>query len=389
MTRSLRQHLVPITVAACLAAVSAVSAWAQSQEQPGAKPPPAGGTPPPPPPAPGPGPGQQGGPPPIVKPPVTKTGPKPAPGTVSYNQKFVEGLRGVVDLDDEMAVFAHVFGQLPDEVVVYPTENYFYWIFNTAGRTIWGNFRLDSGTRDKGILHLGYFEYDENAKFQDYDGWEKALDAKDGVVVTKLSRFVYSVAYKGKTVRFRLHDIGMAPPKVAKLRKDEVYVGPVYDESGIRFFLIFNTTQNHFHYLLNEEGVPSETFRRLKGTDVLVGRRSGFAFFDDKPLARKVLIAINGMNARRNNYYDGPFDQLPDNYADQTNIKAYLERAYPHVKGKIDKRGVLKAEPANRVAVGAYHIYYEEEELSFVASCLKTHKRDSAKFYACITPDSG
>ena len=102
-----------------------------------------------------------------------------------------------------------------------------------------------------------------------------------------------------------------------------------------------------------------------------------------------MLIAVNGANARRNNYYDGPFDQLPDNYADQTKIQSYLERAYPHVKGKIDKRGVLKADRGNRVAVSAYHIYFDDRELTFVASCRKTHAKEPAKFYACITPDEG
>lgn len=308
-------------------------------------------------------------------------------GTVSLNQGFVEGLAGTVKLDDEMAVFAHVFDTLPDKVTVYPTENYFYWSFNANGRTIWGNFRLDAGDRDKGILHLGYFEYDENGKFQDYDGWDKAITAKDGVALKKVSRFVYTVTYKDRTVTFQLNDIGMAPPKKAKLAEGEKYIGPVFDESGVKFFLVFNEKTNHFIYIVNEDGAPPETFKVLKDKLTVIGRRTGFAYYLDKPNTRKILIAINGANARRNNYYDGPFDQLPDNYADQTNIKKYLELAYPHVKGKINKYGVLKAEKGNRVAIGSYHIYTSEDQLSFVASCAKTHKPTTAKFYACITPD--
>lgn len=310
-------------------------------------------------------------------------------GTVSFNQGFVEGLYGAVKLDDEMAVFAHVFKALPDKVIVYPTENYFYWSFNAGGRTIWGNFRFDAGDRDQGILHLGYFEYDENGKFQDYDGWDKTITAKDGVALKKLSRFVYSVTYKGRTVIFELNDIGMAPPKKAKLAPGEIYIGPVFDESGVKFFLVFLTSVNHFIYLVNEDGAPPETFKALKDGHTVIGRRTGFAYYLDKPNTRKILIAINGANARRNNYYDGPFDQLPDNYVEQTNIKKYLELAYPHVKGKINKYGVLKGQKGNRVAVGSYHIYTSEDQLVFVESCRKTHQPTSAKFYACITPDGG
>ena len=77
--------------------------------------------------------------------PVLAEARKPPSGTVSYNQQFIEGLRGTVALNDEMAVFEHIFASLPGEVVVYPTENYYYWKFTTAGRTIWGNIRLDAG----------------------------------------------------------------------------------------------------------------------------------------------------------------------------------------------------------------------------------------------------
>jgi hypothetical protein len=315
-----------------------------------------------------------------------ETAAKPA-GTVSYNQKFIEGLYSKLNLNNEMAVFAHVFASLPDKVVVYPTENYFYWHFNANGRAIWGNFRLDAGDRDQGVLHLGYFEYDENGKFQDYDGWEKTITANDGVTVKKVARLTYTVAYKGKTVTFELNDIGMAPPKKAKLRADEVFVGPVFDESGVKFFLLFNKTENHFIYVLNEDGAPSETYKPF-GKRVVVGRRTGFAYYLDIANTRKVLVAVNGKNAERNNYYDGPFDQLPDNYVDQTNIAKYLQLAYPYVKGKINKFGVLTKEESSRVPVGAYYIYNDESELKFVDSCAKTHSTASAKLYACIAPDS-
>ncbi len=310
-------------------------------------------------------------------------------GAVSFNQGFIEGLYGAVKLDDQMAVFAHVFSALPDKVVVYPTENYYYWRFTANARVIWGNFRFDADDRDRGILHLGYFEYDENGRFQDYDGWEKTITARDGVALNKVSRLVYSVAYKGRTVTFVLNDIGMAPPRKARLAPGEIYVGPVFDESGVKFFLVFSKPRNHFLYVVNEDGAPPETFKALKGKDIVIGRRTGFAYYLDKPNSRKILIAVNGANARRNNYYDGPFDQLPDNYADQTNIKKYLELAYPYVKGRIDKYGVLKAEKGNRVAISPYRIYDSEDELSFVGSCRKTYKSTSAKFYACITPDEG
>src|SRR5688572_2563251 len=42
-----------------------------------------------------------------------------------------------VDLEDVDAYFWHIFSRLPDEVTIYPSENYFYFIDYVAGRQIW------------------------------------------------------------------------------------------------------------------------------------------------------------------------------------------------------------------------------------------------------------
>ena len=39
---------------------------------------------------------------------------------------------------------------------------------------------------------------------------------------------------------------------------------------------------------------------------------------------RKILAAIRGQSAVRNDYYDGPFDQLADNYVDEIPISEYI-----------------------------------------------------------------
>jgi hypothetical protein len=310
----------------------------------------------------------------------------PEPPRVSFNEHLHSGIAATVDVKDPVAVFALVFEQLPDRVTVYTGENYYYWSFFANGRPYWGNIRLDAATRDNGILHIGYFEYDENAKFQDTEGFEKELTAADGVELKKVDRWNYTVAYKGKTVAFRLFAPGMDPPKKAKLRADEVFVGPVVDESGIRFHLIFNKTENHFHYLLNEDVPPGETYRSHSPV-IQIGRRTGFAYYVDAAQDRKVLIAVHGPNVARNNYYDGPFDQLPDNYADETKLSHYLELAYPALKGKLNKYGHIAGEKGVRATPFAYYSYFDENDLNFVGQCQRIHARNPAKFYACITPD--
>ena len=50
-------------------------------------------------------------------------------------------------------------------------------------------------------------------------------------------------------------------------------------------------------------------------------------------------MAVRGQNATRNDYYDGPFDQLADNYVDEVGISGYIVRASPALLGRIDKNG--------------------------------------------------
>ena len=307
------------------------------------------------------------------------------PGLVAFNQKFIDGLYADTNLQDPDAVFKLVFSQLDDQVTVYPTENYYYFSFNASGKTLWGNLRLEINERDPGVIYLGFFHYDENGRYQDRTGNVKAFSAGDGVLVKRLERFLYAVEYGGKKVLFRLNDIGMSPPRMARLREDELFVGPIFDESGMKFFLIYNKVEKHFLYLLNEEGFTPEEFVPVQD-EVVTGKRTGFAFYQDKANNRKILIAVHGKNTDRNNYYDGPFDQLPDNYADETYIQKYIEEAYPYTRGIIDKYGVFTTQQGARAVVAPYNVYYKEEDLAFVDSC-KASNLSAAKFYACITPD--
>jgi hypothetical protein len=314
-------------------------------------------------------------------------GAAPPPIKVHFNQEMIEGASTEFDLTDSGAVFELVFSQLPETVRVYPTENYFYFNFAANGQTIYGNLRLDARDRDKGVIHLGYFRFDESGRSQDRIGHTRQLNATDGVVVERRGAFEYTVTYGssgGRTVRFLLNEIGMAPPKRSSLRESEVFVGPVFDDSGLPFFLVFDREEKHFFYMLNEERRVSEKFEAVNDA-VVIGRRTGFAFFDDRELRRKILVGVHHNNATRNNHYDGPFDQLPDNYVEQTRIQQFIEEAYPEAKGLVDRFGVYVNQPGARLVIIPYIQYKEDKDLEFVLACQE--KKGQVSSMRCITPD--
>ena len=248
---------------------------------------------------------------------------------------------------------------MPDEVTVFPSENYYYFILNVEGRQIWGNIRLPAGRRENGVLSFGYFEFMEfpSVVQQGIRGSKFFTDA-DGVIVTELDHVTYSVRFTGKTVTFHPHELDQTLPPALPMGPEERFIQRTFDESGFQFYLIFNEQSNHFLWILNEETTVPDVLKTVT-ENLLIGRRSGFAFWEDERNGgRKILTGVRQLNIRRNDYYDGPFDQLADNYADETGVAEYMQRAYPALSGRIDKYGYYTdREQPVRVALSTYFTY--------------------------------
>ena len=284
-----------------------------------------------------------------------------ADGYMLFNQRLVEGLyHSDIDIQDVDDVFWFIFSRLPDEVTVYPSENYYYYIMYVNGQQYWGNIRLPAGRRDRGVLSFAYFE------FIDYPnvagtGFSRAkyFTEADGLRIEEVDPFTWIVHYNRKSVTFHLHKLNQDPPKLFSLGEDEVFVERTFDESGYQFFLIFNKKSNYFIWVLNEEEQLVDVLDPLDD-DVVLGQRSGFAFWIDRAHDdRKILAMIRKIAVSRNDYYDGPFDQLADNYVDEVNISEYMQRAYPGLRGRIDKYGYYTdTERSSRVALSNYGTYY-------------------------------
>lgn len=294
---------------------------------------------------------------------------------VFTNEQFVTARQNTskINLDDVGSVFRHVLNALPDRVTVYPTENYYYFYFFQNGVRYAGNIRLDVGARDEGLINFVYFRASTPwARDQkDYGG---QIGPEQGVKVEKLSALSYKISAGAKTVVFDLNDLSEVKPPERGLRPDETYLGPVFDESGIRFFLIFDKAAKRFHYVLDETvPVADELVGSGDLAKTVIGWRTGFAFLKETEPERKVLIGIYRANAEVNNYLDGPFDQLPDNFLKGDELRQALLIARPHLKGQIDRFGnVLGKE--ERELIAPYAEYDTVEDLKIAEQCATERK---------------
>jgi hypothetical protein len=303
------------------------------------------------------------------------------------NESYVEDVLSPsqLNIDDPMAVFGFVMSRLPERVKVYPTENYYYFGFTQNGIRYAGNIRLDASNRDDGKVDFAYFE-DTSQWYDDSPIKHMVLDAARGVMVEKIEPLQYRVSYQGKSIVFALNDLRNVKPPAGALGPDEKFIGPIFDESAIRFFLVFNTKLKIFHYVLDEtEKVAEQFFSPKKSDRILIGKRTGFAFYRDHRLDRKILIGAFEGNMRANNYFDGPFDQLPDNFIEGETLRDAILSVQPLLKGQIDRFGSAP-DGSIRFMIGPYLPYRAISDLDPIHACA-VRKQKAPDYHRCFVTD--
>jgi hypothetical protein len=310
------------------------------------------------------------------------------PPKLNTHQSYIEDVMrpALLDVKDPMAVFAFVLNSLPERVKVYPTENYYYFTFNLNGSPYAGNIRLDASDRDQGKVQFGYYEQ-TNGWRDDTPITFRVLDASSGVKLEKVERFLYRLTYAGKSVLFELNDLSQVRPPAAALAPREKFIGPIFDDSGIRFFLVYNPAIKNFLYILDETvKVADDFFASPRSDRILIGKRSGFVFYRDLRLDRKILIGVYDENVRINNYFDGPFDQLPDNFIEGEALRSPILEIEPRLKGEIDRFGG-SFDGEIRYSIAPYKQYKDIREFNQAGRCAGRKHASEAAYYRCFVFD--
>ena len=292
-----------------------------------------------------------------------------------------------LDIKDPMAVFAFVFASLPDQVKVYPTENYYYFTFIYDGVPYDGNIRLDASNRDEGKVNFAYTEDLEEWRGDIPDHY-LLLDAAAGVRLEKIDRLHYKMSFRGKSVVFALNDLSGVRPPASALAPTETFIGPVFDESGIRFFLVYDAGLKTFHFILDETVKLADQLEPSRRTDrILIGKRTGFAFYRDHLRDRKIMIGAYEGDIQTNTYFDGPFDQLPDNFIKGDTLRDALVDMNPKLKGRIDRFGNFPG-GAERVDIDAYVPYRSQTDLYVFDRCASARQASPSSYYLCFAIDN-
>jgi hypothetical protein len=238
-------------------------------------------------------------------------------------------------------------------------------------------------------VHFGYYEEAAEWKGEGGIDIDTVFDASHGVKVEQVDRLVYRVSHGPKSVVFALNDLSQVKPPAGAVGPDEKFIGPIFDESAIRFFLIYNSKLKVFYYILDETARVADDFVPIqRAYRILIGKRTGFAFYRDHLLDRKILIGAFEANSDVNNYFDGPFDQLPENFIEGEVLRQAIVESDPNVKGKIDRLGHY-LDGTGRYGIHPYVLYRKEGDLTVVHRCATDRKRPAAAYYKCFVFDQG
>jgi hypothetical protein len=253
-----------------------------------------------------------------------------------------------VNLDQPMSVFNYVFSSTGDTINVMPTELYYYWHFAYGDRTIHGNIRFTD--IDKGVVHFGFFDPIDRA----FRG-SGSLGAKDGMIINRVGDRVYELNYLGAKKIVHIPSV-LRDEDTTQLIEGERLIATVLDESGLGFDLIYFDPESYFYFVLRKDSYETdELLTIIEGMPFEFGVESRFVYYAHPTSGRKVLVGVSGQNIWWNNYFDGPFDQVPPNLS----IKDELEAAYPYVsmRGGIDEHGNFVDLEHQRVSISPYQDY--------------------------------
>lgn len=310
---------------------------------------------------------------------------------VEINEAYLKELlrETKVDTTDTMSVFSHVFMALPERVDVLPTENYFYFRFLAQGVAWAGSIRLGPAERAKQTLEFGF--YKDLADWADElsGARREILGAAQGVSIVEETPLRYRVTAVGRTVVFVLNDLSNVQPPPQTLLATERFLGPIFDESGLRFFLVYNRAAKVFHYVLDETvPVPDELVDLKEAPRIAIGRRTGFAFYRDHLRERRILVGVNEINSRLNTWFDGPFDQLPENFIKGEDLREAILDADPTAKGEIDRLGNYLKE-VGRYLIHPYMLYRKPTDLVRIHTCATQRQKRPDQYAKCfeIEPD--
>ncbi len=280
---------------------------------------------------------------------------------IILNSNYINGLKECGDSLNH-AISSFILSETPETLIVYPTENYYYFLLPFCGKILKGNIKFDFFYNDSPpTVRLIYEDFrhiniPSNKSFEHYTWTEKDKSLQ----IREIDKNTYLISLKlpnstiEKTVKFV-----EVPGRYNDVPENSEHIFNTIDESGFVFSLIFDTTLHNFIWLLNDSQIVNFSIERFSGP-LYYEPISGFLFI--KSTAGFILTGVPLLNVVKNNWWDGPFDQLNDR---DWNPKMYLYMIsiYSSIDTLLTPYLYQKNEVDKRISTANYLNYYDIDEV--------------------------
>ncbi len=292
-----------------------------------------------------------------------------AAGGVGFNQTFIQGLAECGPFEQAL------FRILPETLVVFPTENYYYFHLGHCGEEFRGNLNFSLFYPEPEVRVVFYTTANLSLQGETFSPRDstvvKTFTRKNGLRFEKLGENLYRVRIPvfPKPLLVRFVPIPQSPPPLPDTSRFE-FIFRTMDESGLLFVLTYDRKEQDFVWFLSDTQFVPVPLRQVGDDPIFVHERSGFVFVKTGPAL--MLVGVPELNRVQNNWYDGPFDQLNDRQWNPRLSSIFKEFA-ASVKKRVDARGYMRN--GNRLALGHYvHFVVFDDFLVALDQCLKPEK---------------
>lgn len=274
-----------------------------------------------------------------------------------------------------LEVLDDVLASLPPETLVSPSEGYCYTKLFYRNAEVQVALNVAKSNTDRGVVTIGYNAVSRIPGLATTEtlGGEMEIGSEQGLSVSRSGDTV--VLSRGGLTR-RLRMLPAESFQLPTAEQPDGYLFTAFDESGLQFHLVFRSQEKRFRWLLDERTAGAETW--LKAGRMAFGIRTGFAFWETQD-SERVLVGVSRTQVGENSWFDGPFDQLPDDVIDHSDrFSQALESALPELKGKVDRHGRYLGDSGSRVAISPYQMYGSMDGFAAEAESLAKSKGEAA-----------
>ena len=276
---------------------------------------------------------------------------------------------GGVSIDDPLAAFGAVLKNLPERVQVYPTENYLYFRFTQKGTVYVGNIRLAAADRDQ---RQGEFLLQRAADRLECRPEKPSRGARSGAGRHGREGRAADLSRHARRPRPSSSRSTICP----RSSRRRARCGRTRNSSGrcsmnppsASFWCSIHGSRCFITFSTKPRRSPTSSSRRRAASPSRSA--SAPALPSIRSTAGKSWSASIERQSRLNNYLDGPFDQLPENFIEG---EALREAILPSIRAPRARSTGSATSPdgSGRFLIGPYLLY----RLPAISRCLRAASR--------------